>query len=424
VTRMARNLTLTQAGQLCGYSASTMSRIETGRQPLTDVTALRRYAATFGIPPRLFGLTTPSSDPNGGTPANGGTVRGTCLPENGELPVRRRQLLTGLVGVTGATLLGIPSTASTAPSPDLSQLVATSPRAVARPMSRQALRSSLASARSLFERCRYTDLASALPDLIATAQASRNAATGVHQEWLSSVLADAYSLASCLCTRLNDDGLAWVTADRARSAAHASGNPASQAEAARMASISMRRHGHHTAATSLLTETALSLGDDSDDPTLLGTYGSLLCTASYTAAQAGDRSQSLDLITEASQTARRVQDLAPSAGFTVAQVDIYQIGVRTALGEVGSALDAARRIDVRELPTAERQARFCVDTARAWQRFGDNDKCYQALRIAEHIAPEAVQRPSVRTLVSDLLVARGPAPSGLREFATRIGATA
>jgi hypothetical protein len=94
------------------------------------------------------------------------------------------------------------------------------------------------------------------------------------------------------------------------------------------------------------------------------------------------------------------------------------------LGDVGSALDFARRIDIRALPTAERQARFCVDTARAWQRFGDNHKCYHALRIAEHLAPEEVKRPSVRALVSELLAARGPAPTGLRGFANRIGATA
>lgn len=422
VTRMAQNLTLTQAGQICGYSASTMSRIETGRQPLTDVTVLRRYAIAFGIPPQFFGLATPNPQPSGETTACAATVCGTCVPENGDAPVRRRQLLTGLVGVTGATLLGIPSTASAARSTDLNQLVAT-PGTVAQPVGHRALRSSLTSARSLYESCRYAELSSALPEIIAAAQSSRDAADGTLQESLFAVLADAYSLASSLCTRLNDDALAWVTADRARSAAQSSGNPASQAEAARTASISMRRHGHHATATSLLTETAIALDVDSGSSSLLGTYGSLLCTASYTAAQAGDRSRALDLITEADQAARRIGALEPSAGFTVAQVDVYQIGVRTALGDVGSALDFARRIDIRALPTAERQARFCVDTARAWQRFGDDHKCYHALRIAEHLAPEEVHRQSVRTLVSELLVTRRPTPTGLREFAVRIGAT-
>ncbi|GAA3676572.1 hypothetical protein GCM10022267_74300 [Lentzea roselyniae] len=50
---------------------------------------------------------------------------------------------------------------------------------------------------------------------------------------------------------------------------------------------------------------------------------------------------------------------------------IYQIGLHTALGDAGTALDHPRRIDLRGIPTPECQARFCVDSARAWQRFGN-----------------------------------------------------
>jgi hypothetical protein len=123
--------------------------------------------------------------------------------------------------------------------------------------------------------------------LIATAQTSLDEATGHQHDQIAALLADAYSLASDLCSRLHDDALAWVTAERARSAAHASGDPASIAEAARMTSIAMRRHGHHDTATALLTRTALGLGADSGKqvPALLATYDSLLCTAAYTAAQ-------------------------------------------------------------------------------------------------------------------------------------------
>jgi hypothetical protein len=131
---------------------------------------------------------------------------------------------------------------------------------------------------------------------------------GQQHEQIAALLADAYSLASELCIKLRDDALAWVTAERARSAAEASGDVASIAEAARMASIAMRRHGHHDTATTLLTTTALNLGADSGDPApeLLATYGSLLCTASYTAAQHGNRSSALELIAEAETAAIRL----------------------------------------------------------------------------------------------------------------------
>ncbi|MGH3942244.1 MAG: helix-turn-helix domain-containing protein [Pseudonocardiaceae bacterium] len=430
MSRTAQNLTLAQAGKRCGYSASTMSRLETGRQPLTDVTLLRHFAEVFSIPLGLFGLAPPraESSPTGAasTSSTGqdATVCGKTAREGGEDPVRRRRALTGLVGITGATLLGIPDHAG---AQDDSVLVPSAPTAVAVHLFVRELRATLAVARSLFQRCRYADLADTLPELIRTTQLSRDETDGHQHEELSALLADAYSLASELCIRLHDYPLAWVTADRARSAAHASGNAASVAEAARMASIAMRKHGHHDAAITLLSTTALKLSatTGSPQPDLLGTYGSLLCTAAYTAAQHGSRGHALELIGEAEDAARHLDQTTTShSTFSATNVTIYQIGVRTALGDAGTALDYARRVEIRSLPTAERQARFCVDTARAWHRFGDLRKCYQALQAAEHVAPEELRRPSVRSLVTTLLRAPGPVPAELRALAARIQASA
>jgi hypothetical protein len=103
-------------------------------------------------------------------------------------------------------------------------------------------------------------------------------------------------------------------------------------------------------------------------------------------------------------------------------VTIYRIGVHTALGDPGTALAFARTINLRGLPTPERQARFCLDTARAWDRYGNRLNCLSALHTAERCAPEELRRPSVHTLISSLLNAPGPTPPGLRELATRSGA--
>jgi hypothetical protein len=192
-----------------------------------------------------------------------------------------------------------------------------------------------------------------------------------------------------------------------------------------MTSIAMRRHGHHGTATTLLTKTALGLGAESGQqpPVLLATYGSLLCTASYTAAQHGDRQQALELITEAGTAASRLGGVrVPRTSFSAANVTIYQIGVHTALGDAGTALDHARKIDLRNVPTPERQARFCIDTARAWQRFGNPGNAFKSLQVAGRCAPEELRRPSVRSLVTSLLETPGPTPRGLREFAARYGA--
>ena len=54
--RLAAGLTLAELGHLCGYSASQISRYERGRQPLTDITLLRRFAEALAIPPHSLGL--------------------------------------------------------------------------------------------------------------------------------------------------------------------------------------------------------------------------------------------------------------------------------------------------------------------------------------------------------------------------------
>jgi transcriptional regulator with XRE-family HTH domain len=429
MTRTARKLSLVRAGQLVGYSASTLSRIETGQRKLTDVRQLRRFADVLGIPPQLFGLTLPA----GTLPAGAALLPSAPAPttvsetprEGGDDPVRRRELLVGLVGVTGTAVFGAAARPATARAAAMIQELPPQLTGALQPVGVQVLARRLAAARATFQACRYQELAGILPSVIATARTSLDEASGERHDQTAALLADGYCLASDLCSRLHDDALAWVTAERARSAAQVSGDPASIAEAARMTSIAMRRHGHHDTATRLLISTALDLGADSRKPApgLLASYGSLLCTGAYTAAQGGSRHQALELIGEAETAATRLGGTqGQHTEFSLANVTIYQIGVHTALGDAGTALDHARKISLRSLPTPERQARFCVDTARAWQRFGSRSNCFQALQTADRCAPEELRRSSVRSLVASLLDAPGPAPSGLREFAVRCGA--
>jgi hypothetical protein len=226
----------------------------------------------------------------------------------------------------------------------------------------------------------------------------------------------------------NQEPLAWVTADRALTAARDCGKPTTIGEAARMVAIAMRRFGHYDAATDLLTSTAIDLGaaTGDPDPDTLAVYGSLLLTASYSAAQGGNRATALDLAGEAEQAAHRMRRAASSGmfspDFTADQVALYRIGVHHALGDDAGALRHARTININRLPSAERRARFCLDVARAYQGFGDPERVCHALLAAERHAPEDVRRPSVRTVVGELLYTPGTVP-GLRDFARRIGAT-
>jgi len=104
---------------------------------------------------------------------------------------------------------------------------------------------------------------------------------------------------------------------------------------------------------------------------------------------------------------------------------MHQVNVAVTLGDAGTAIDLARKIDLRAVTVTERKASLLIDVARAFQ-WGKYEQAHAALRAAEDTAPQEVAaRPSVGgTLARDLATL---APASIRrdaeQFATRIGAT-
>jgi transcriptional regulator with XRE-family HTH domain len=437
LARLATHQSQRQLGEHVGYSASAISRIETGRRVL-DIATARTIATALGIPAAHLGLAGDSPDPPDtpdiSHPAVIPATRLSTAPsKDGDDPVRRREFLGA--GVAIATGLGVPGRAvATTPVPPMPSAFVRLDRvlfgraAAPAPVDAAHLRAALATARAAFRDARYTTLGDQLPDLIALGESSRRATTATTRETICAILADTFSLTTEWCVKQNQDPLAWVTADRALRAARDSGRPATIGEAARMVAIAMRRVGHYDAATDLLTATALDLGADHGNPDAdtLAAYGSLLLTASYAAAQGGHRPAALELSGEARQAVRRLGQHTVGGlftpHFTTDQVALYRIGIHHALGDDVAAIDHAGTIDVARLPTPERRARYCLDVARTYRTLGKPDKAYQALLAAERYAPEDVRRPSVRTVVAELLYTPGSMP-GLRAFAHRIGAT-
>jgi len=128
---------------------------------------------------------------------------------------------------------------------------------------------------------------------------------------------------------------------------------------------------------------------------LLATYGSLLCTASYSAAQNGNTAQAIGLIEEAEHAARRLPGTANGSGnaqFSESTVAVYRIGVHTALGDSAKALSYFASVEPGTLPTAERRARSYVDGARAWKEHGNLEEASNALNLAFACAPQELKR--------------------------------
>ncbi|MFJ4192349.1 helix-turn-helix transcriptional regulator [Kitasatospora sp. NPDC089509] len=409
--RCARRMTQAQLGLVCGYSASAISRVEAGALRPTEQ-ALLLIARALDLPLEAVGL---------GRPAT--LTKDVTL--NQEDAMLRRQLLVAGMAAAGASAL--PAASASAARPDASARIV---RALYEPETSvptrlQQLKASLTSARAQFTTARYRHLGDLLPGLLGSAQATRDALSGRSREEAHACVARAWVLATELALKAHSD-VAWPAADRALAAAQGSGDPVVHGEAARVLAITMRRSGRPAAAVDLLRRTAGSLSTARDDVSR-AVAATLLMTAAYTAACGQRRSDALDLMEGASDAVDRLTSagVRPNAPlFTVdatsAQVNLYWIGVHTAMGTPDEGVPYAARIAPGQLPTVERMARYGTDCARMWHYLGDHRKTFAALRFTEQVAPEEVRRPALRALTADLLYAPA-AVAGVREFAARTG---
>jgi hypothetical protein len=77
--------------------------------------------------------------------------------------------------------------------------------------------------------------------------------------------------------------------------------------------------------------------------------------------------------------------------------------VALSLGDAGTAIDLAQRIDPASVTLAERRACLHLDVAQAYAQWGKWDRAWCALADAEMAAPhEVLTRPAARHLIADL----------------------
>lgn len=321
LARRAADLTQTQLGTATGYTAASISRMERGKQPMRDMLLLTRIAEVLNIPPQLLGLAARHAAPPGpvgvprplagGTRVAGRGVRDVFGDEGeGEDRVRRRNLLAGIAGTATGTVLGGTSAAHAGARPALTgleDLLLHRGGTPAGEPTRTTVTAAVDASRRDFGTCRYDTLARALPSRIALAQ-SFGREHPDRQGQSATAVAELYSIATRLCIKLGEDGLAAVTADRALTAALSGAGALTVAEAHRMVSSSWRRQGHYARATDVAVTAAQQLAADrtTPEPQRLSVQGNLYATAAYTAAKQGDRQAAHTLIAEAQATARRL----------------------------------------------------------------------------------------------------------------------
>jgi transcriptional regulator with XRE-family HTH domain len=308
--------------------------------------------------------------------AHGGPAPDRIDPPAGVLKedqvLRRRDLLVGTAGLSIETALFRPTGTTEATA---------------------TLRFQVIKAQAEVRDARYASLGRRLPGLLDRAQAAGDPV----------VAADAWSLSTEYLIKVNNDDLALITSDRAAAAAAASEDPLTIAGAQWGRCIALRHSGRSRTAYTIVADAAAKLADETGLATAeqLGTYGHLFLCAGYTAASSGDAARAEDYMAEAEATAGRFStDRAYGMWyFGPAQAGLYRLSTEYALGNIGGALDAARRVKPAQLPSAERRARYWIDLARVYGLDGDQTRLAGAIHNAYAAAPaEVTTRPVVREL--------------------------
>ena len=369
--------------------------------------------------------------PSGGTepePQPGSLVPGGQEDD----PVRRRTFVE-LTGISVVDAL-LPTRAATSP-PDAGPLALILTAQMTGTASEQAgapdltiLSRSVSRARSQYQACRYSELVSQLPPLLADLNVACVTLTSDGRRHACALSADAYHVTAGFLLKAGDQGLAHLAADRSMSAALASQDPLTVGASARIVTHTLMNSGQLTAAISTARNHSLRLEHEVTErtPEFLSVYGSVLLRGAIAAAQHDERGVAHEMLAEAADAARRLGTDANLRGtaFGPVNAQLHQVNVAVTLGDAGIAVDLARRINLAAITVTERKATLLIDVARAFFQWGRFEKAYAALRAAEQTAPEEVAaRPAVGALVRNLAAL---APPGIRrdaeQFASRIGA--
>ena len=398
--RQRRGWKQSDLGKASGYSASTISRLETGRRAGIDLHLLHRVTDAAGVPGHvLSALIAPAA-----------TVAATTGQLAKEDSMRRRTLLSAAGLAVPAHLLSrLDDALAVLPVPS-------SPALPAR------IASHLTRARDSFDTGDLARLVAELPGILALAH---EAAETQMTTTAYARAAACYDLATEALNKIGRHEASRITADRAVTFAGLSGLPISMAASARSLGIVLRHEGRRKIADQLTLQATHRLeAAGLDTPAQAAAYAQMLCTCAYNAAQAGDRDRALDMIRQATHvTARLPQRAIPGQPFTIgpAHVSLYEIGVHWSLGDAGAALHAGRGLHPRQLPTPERRGRLFTDLARAWWQWGKPEQTASALLNAcRESVGEVRTRPAICAMAVTL-INQHPRVSGVQTLATAIG---
>lgn len=294
-------------------------------------------------------------------------------------------------------------------------------------LSMSRLDQAVAAAKHNYQDCRYSTVIKSLPQLLADLRAACATYRGDTRLQAEGLSAEAHHVAASILLKLDEDGLAWVAADRSMQAARNSQDLTIIGSSARIITHALMNDGHHGAATQTASAYAERIDRDIDErtPDFLSVYGALLLRGAVAAGHRTDRHTAATLLDEAQDAGRELGGDCNHrwTAFGPTNVQLHRLNIALQLGDAGPAIQEARRIDLDRVALTERKATLLIDTSRALTQWGKHDKAYDVLRFAHQLAPEEISaRPAVHRMLRDLMATAPPSiQRQLRDFTTEIG---
>ncbi|GGM03819.1 hypothetical protein GCM10010129_54170 [Streptomyces fumigatiscleroticus] len=397
--RRRRGLTQTELAAVIGRTASWVSQVERGIQPVNRLDVLRLLADGLGV---ALNMLQPEAPDVSGPEA--------AAAAEGENDLDQARL----------TISGHPA---------LDVLL--SPHEGARDDLLDELRGEVDRVWSLTHAGRFAQLSEALGTLVSRLERVSRTASGEDRSMAHRLLARTYQALAAAFVRQNEADAAWVAADRALRAAESAGDTLGVFVGVfRLVHAFVRLHhldqAEHAAATAINT-LAPHAGSESVPTEELSVLGSLHLALALVHARAGKRTAAREQIARARAVAARIGEERNDFNleFGPVNVEIQAVSTAVDLGDAGEALDIAATVDASGL-SVERQARMLMDVGRAHAQRRQCGDALASLLKAEEIAPEIIRnhmaaREVIRELV--LMAGRGASPE-LRGLAERADAVA
>jgi transcriptional regulator with XRE-family HTH domain len=382
--RKQRGMKQEELAAALGRTASWLSQVERGVQPVNRLDVLRLLADGLGVPLQTLRPDTPIA---ASTPAE---------PADAANDLDQARLTISGYPVPDVLLAG----AATESAIDV-----------------EALQNAVDEAWELTHGNRFAELSSAIGPLIPRLERAARTAPETVRPTLWLLLSRTYQALSAAFVRQDEPDAAWLAADRSINAAERSGEVLHVFTGVfrlAQAFVRLKRldQGEHAAATAV-NALRQHVSGATATPEALSVLGSLHLALALVHARAGNRADARTEIEHARQVATQIgadrNDFNLEFGPT--NVGIQAVSIAVELGDAGEAIEVGERINADQLST-ERRARLVMDLGRAYAQRRQSGEALAYLLEAEELAPELIHtHVAARNAIRELILVAGRSAS-------------